>query len=148
MATLGLFLACACTGAAQAQGPVFEAAGDAHALREYRSTTQHALIACGSSFSARRGWMGEANALGQYRGCVVKVRTEVAGKLDAAIRNLPTSDCARALRMYNAAFEKALLGIEPQPGETPLAYEQRQVFLFHTMAHAWGRFEVAESIAD
>jgi hypothetical protein len=148
MATAGLFVACLWAGPAPAHSVPGEAAVDLRALHEYRSTTQHALIACGSPFSARQGWIGAANALRDYRSCVLKVRPAVAVKLDAAIRTLVAADCVAALRKYNVAFDKALLGIEPQPGESPLAYEQRQVFLFHTMAHAWGRFEIAESIAD
>jgi hypothetical protein len=148
MATAGWIVACLCAGSALAQGGDRETAATPRPLHDYRSTTQHALIACASAFSARESRPRSARAVGDFRNCVVKARTEVAQKLDAAVRTLDVVACAAALRSYNLAFEKALLGIEPQPGESPLAYEQRQIFLFHGMAHAWGRFELAESLAN
>jgi len=148
MIVAGVFLACLCAGPASAQAVARLPEVDLQALRDYRSTTQHALLACGSPFSSRKGWMGEANALRDYRSCVLRARVAVAVKFDAAIRTLAAGECVAALRRYDVAFGKALLGIEPQPDENALAYEQRQVFLFHNLAHAWGRFEVAESIAD
>ena len=145
MATAGVFLALACAGPALAHAQAGEPDLAPRALRDYRSTTQHGLSACGSTLSARPG--SAAQAMREYRACVSRVRTEVAVRLDAAVRSLDSVACVAALRRYNVAFEEALAGIEPQPAETVLAYEQRQVFLFHAMAHAWGRFEIAESFA-
>jgi hypothetical protein len=148
MAAAGLFVACLCTGSAFAHANEREPAGGPRALHEYRSTTQHALIACGSTFSPRQARASLADAVGEYRSCVVKVRGVITVKLDAAVRSLEAAACVAALREYHVAFDKALTGMEPRPGESALAYEQRQAFLFHAMAHAWGRFEIAESSAD
>jgi hypothetical protein len=148
MATAGVFVALLCAGSALAQAVDREPGSARRALYEYRSTTQHALIACGSHFSPRQAAARAADALRAYRGCVARARSEIAVKLDAAVRSVEgTPPCVSALRSYNVAFEQALTGIEPRPAESPLAYEQRQVFLFHGMAHAWGRFEIAESFA-
>jgi hypothetical protein len=148
MSTAGMVLACLCAGSAQAQAPAGEPAGGPRALHEYRSTTQHALVACGSPFARQQAASRAAGALAQYRSCVAKMRGEVAARLDAAVRSLAGTGCVGALHNYQVVFERALAGIEPQPGESPLAYEQRQTFLFHTVAHAWGGFEIAESFAQ
>jgi hypothetical protein len=147
MATAGVFVALLCAGSALAQAVDREPGSARRALYEYRSTTQHALTACGSHFPPRQAASRAAEALREYRACVGRARSEVAVKLDAAVRSIEGTPCVSALRSYNVAFEQALTGIEPQPHESPLAYEQRQVFLFHGMAHAWGRFEIAESFA-
>jgi len=145
MATAGMFVAFLCTGSALAQAVAREPSGAPRALPEYRSTTQHALIACASAFAPRQARVRVADAVGDYRSCVVRVQGEVAAKLAAALRSLEPTECVPALREYHLAFERALVGIEPSPGEGPFAYEQRQAFLFHAMAHAWGRFEIAEA---
>ena len=147
MVSTAMLAAFLCTGSALAQAVAREPSGAPRALHEYRSTTQQALIACGSPFSARRAGARAADALRDYRACVSRARAEVSLKLDAAVRSLEGTPCVSALRSYNIAFEQALTGIEPQPAENSFAYEQRQVFLFHAMAHAWGRFEIAESFA-
>ncbi|GAB3660191.1 hypothetical protein GCM10028813_37110 [Ramlibacter alkalitolerans] len=143
-----MFLACLCAGPALAQAVVREADGLPRPLHTYRSTTQHALIACGSPFAPQRPPVTPARAIGQYRACVVQAYSVVSPQFEAALRSLDDGSCVAALREYHGAFEKALTGMEPAPGESPFAYEQRQAFLFHAMAHAWGRFEIAESLVQ
>jgi hypothetical protein len=148
MATAGMLVVCLCTAAAPARAAAQESSAALQALREYRSTTQHVLIACTNAFSARQASWRAVSTPVAFRSCVVRARTEVSFKLGAAVRALVAPEPALALRRYNEAFERALLGIEPQPGELSSAYEQRQAFLFHAMAHAWGQFELAEVLGD
>jgi hypothetical protein len=143
-----MIVACLCAGSALAQAVPRDPGAGPRALHAYRSTTQHALIACGSPFSPRRSPVPAAQAIGEFRACLVKARSVAALQFDVAVHGLDDSACVAALREYQVTFDKALGGMEPLPDESPFAYEQRQAFLFHAMAHAWGRFEIAESSID
>lgn len=137
-----LWAGCAC---AQAAG---EDAASARALRVYRITTQRMLVSCSEVIAPRRFIRTTAAALGEYRACAARALEDSGTRLEAVLRTLSMADSVRALRDYHTAFVRALAGVQPQQGEPGSAYDERQTYLFHRLAHAWARFELAETVAQ
>ncbi|HET8745442.1 MAG TPA: hypothetical protein VFM98_07545 [Ramlibacter sp.] len=132
-------------GAACAQLPLAADRESVRALRVYRMTTQRMLVACSEAIAPRRGVRSAAEALHDYRGCAARALEDSGTRLEAVVRTLAAPDPVRALREYHLAFTRALTGLQPQPDERSSAYEERQAYLFHRLAHAWARFELADA---
>jgi hypothetical protein len=148
-ATAWVLLACLCAGeAAFAQTPPAESALTLRALRIYRITTQRMLSVCSDAVAPRTSRVRPSAAPAGYRSCVSRAMEDSSARLDEAVRSMVDGDSVRALREYHAAFVRALAGIAPQTGESNGAYDERQGFLFHRLAHAWARFELSETVAQ
>lgn len=151
-ATAWMLLACLWAGSALAQSPQPEGAespATLRALRVYRITTQRMLAACSELVVPRTARAKPDAAPPEYRTCLARALADTTERLDRAVRSMAAAaDSVQALRDYHGAFVRALTGIEPQAGESNSAYDERQVFLFHRLAHAWARFELAETVAQ
>jgi hypothetical protein len=117
------------------------------ALRVYRMTTQRMLVACSELVAPRHARARLEASPPEFRVCAARALADSAARLEAAASSM-AGDSLQALRSYHAAFVRALQGAEPQPGDSETVYDERQGFLFHRLAHAWARFELAETVAQ
>jgi hypothetical protein len=144
-----MLVAAAWTGSVLAQAvPPAPSTEALRALRVYRMTTQRMLVACSELVAPRHARARLDGTQPEYRVCATRALADSAARLEAAASSMGPGDSVQALRTYHAAFVRALQGAEPQPGDSEGVYEERQVFLFHRLAHAWARFELAETVAQ
>lgn len=110
----------------------------------YHNEARQEWSACSESFwdSTRATWLHPPDL--SYRACISRSIVRSNASYDAALRSVSHPASREALRQYHFAFLSALKGIEPRPGESADAYEERQDETQHVLAHAWFRFEVAE----